>query len=79
MDIINALGAKLEDILRWVINLLPDSPFMALNSSPIQPYLQALNWIVPIDFMISTMSAWLVAIVVYYVYSVILRWVKAIS
>ena len=75
MDVLSLV----KQVLSWVLALLPDSPFVALDNSPIRPYLAALNWIVPVDFMISTMSAWLLAIAVYYVYSAILRWIKAIS
>lgn len=75
MDLMEAAKA----ILSWVLALLPDSPFILLSNTPIQPYLAALNWIVPVDFAISTMEAWLVAIGVYYVLSAALRWAKAIS
>lgn len=70
---------NLQNVLSWVINLLPDSPFMQLDNSPIQPYLSALNWVVPIDFMISTMETWLAAVAVYYIYQAVLRWAHAIS
>ncbi len=65
--------------LSWVLNLLPDSPFQMLDTSPIKPYLATLNWIVPVDFVVSTMELWLAAILVYYTYSAILRIVRAIS
>jgi hypothetical protein len=68
-----------KKILSWALALLPDSPFTALANGPIQPYLKAVNWIVPVNFMISTMETWLVAIAVYYVVSALLRWAKAIS
>lgn len=70
---------NLQNIFSWVLNLLPDSPFQILSNSPIQPYLKALNWIVPVDFMISTMETWLAAIAVYYIYQAVLRWARAIS
>jgi hypothetical protein len=70
---------NLQNIFSWVLALLPDSPFQKLTNSPIQPYLKSLNWIVPVDFMISTMELWLTAIAVYYVYQAVLRWARAIS
>lgn len=69
----------LENALKWALSCLPDSPFTALDNSPIQPYIGALNWIVPFSYMVSVMEAWLVAITAYYLVSAILRWVKAIS
>lgn len=70
---------NLQNILSWVLALLPDSPFLQLDNSPVKPYLSALNWIVPVNFMISTMELWLTAIAVYYVYQAVLRWARAIS
>lgn len=75
----DAILSLLKNTLKWVINLLPNSPFTALSNSPIQPYLAYINWFIPFDFIVSTLEAWLVAIAVYYVYSVVLRWVKAIN
>lgn len=70
---------NLQNIFSWVLNLLPDSPFQMLSTSTIEPYLKAINWVIPIDFMISTMETWLAAIAVYYIYQAVLRWARAIS
>lgn len=79
MDIFNAIGSFLSKTFKWVIGLLPNSPFKLLSNSPVQPYLAYINWFIPFDFIVSTMEAWLAAIAAYYLYSVILRWVKAIN
>lgn len=73
------MWSNIVKALSWVLNLLPDSPFQTLDTSPIKPYLAAINWIVPVDFAISTMELWLAAVIVYYTYSAILRIVRAIS
>lgn len=70
---------NLQNIFSWVLALLPDSPFQMLDNSPVAPYLKSLNWIVPVNFMISTMELWLAAIAVYYIYQAVLRWARAIS
>lgn len=75
----DALLSNFQKIIVWVIQLLPASPFEALNNSPVAPYLAAINWIVPIDFMISTLETWLTAIALYYVWQAALRWVRAIE
>lgn len=77
--IIDWLFDLLKTALNWVVNLLPDSPFTALSNSPIAPYLGMINWIVPLNFIVTTLTAWLTAVSVYYVYSVLLRWVKAVE
>lgn len=79
MDIIQWLGEQLENIASWVLWLLPDSPFQMLNNSVIAPYLGYINWILPLDFVVSTLSLWLVAVAGYYIYSMILRWIKAVD
>ena len=69
-----------NSVLETIISVLPTSPFTrfinALNS---MPYLGYLNWFLPISQMIAIGEAWLVSIALFYLYSIILRWVKAIS
>lgn len=71
---------KLLDLIETALSWLP--------TSPIQDYAQTinnstglgwLNWFLPIGTMLELMSAWLAAIALYYLASIILRWVKAIQ
>lgn len=63
-----------------VIALLPCSPFnMFLNALQSIPYLDWLNWFIPISTFISIGQAWLVAITTFYLASILLRYIKAIS
>lgn len=63
-----------------IISVLPKSPVQQfLNSFNDLPYLQYLNWFIPISSVIVVLEAWLVAIAIFYLYSLILRWVKAIE
>lgn len=63
-----------------IISVLPKSPVQQfLNSFNDLPYLQYLNWFIPISSIIVVLEAWLVAIAIFYLYSLILRWVKAID
>jgi len=79
MDVVNSLGALLKNALNWVIQLLPNSPFKILDNTPIKDILPYINWFVPFGFIVSTLELWLVAVGGFYLYSVILRWVKAIN
>jgi hypothetical protein len=72
---INGLGSALT----WVLQLLPPSPFQALDNSVIQPYLSGLNWFVPISQMLAAGELWLTAIGIFYIYQAVLRWIKAIG
>lgn len=79
MDVFNAIGKALQQALLWVVNLLPDSPFKLIDNSPVSDLLPYINFFIPFDFVIATLELWLAAIAVYYIYSVVLRWVKAIN
>lgn len=66
-----------------VINLLPESPFRSLiysfQGSAIYGYLQYVNYILPIGEMISVLSLWLAGVGIYYVYQLVLRWIRVIE
>lgn len=66
--------------LTFAIGLLPESPFtvfiQAINNLP---YLDVLNWFVPVSEIVAIGQAWLIAVTLFYVASLILRWIKAIE
>lgn len=65
----------------WVLSLLPHSPFQSILSyiEPIGPYLGYLNWFVPIDWILSVLLVWLGVVATFYLYSIIMRWIKMIG
>jgi len=73
--IIKALGA----VLSFVLGILPDSPFQAISNSPISEFLSTLNFFVPVSEILSIGQAWLVCVGLFYLYQIVLRWVKAIN
>lgn len=72
-------GDKINYLLSLLCSVLPDSPFSLLDNSPIQPYLSAINYFIPVAFMVDTLAGWLAAILIYYGVSIIMRWIKALS
>lgn len=76
-QVVSFVGDKINLILSFVCIFLPDSPFSLLDSSPVGEYLGYINYFVPIDFMVDTLSAWTAAILVYYCVQILLRWIKA--
>lgn len=62
-----------------LVSLLPTSPFQGLLADMVVPYLDSLNWVIPLGFMVNVLGLWLVAIALYYIVSIGLRWVKAIE
>lgn len=62
-----------------IISLLPLSPFAQFYESWTAPeWVSWLNWFVPVQEILVVMAAWAGAIAVYYVYSVIARWLGVI-
>ena len=77
------IGDSTNAVLSFVSQFLPDSPFVILSESDlfssVSHYLPALNYFIPIDFMVDLTAGWVVACLVYFGCSVLLRWYKAIS
>ncbi len=63
-----------------LLKVLPVSPFLKFfDSFQDLPALGYLNWFFPVKDCLVVMAAYLVAGGVYYVYSVIMRWIRAIE
>lgn len=76
----STMQAIINQFLEWVLALLPTSPFTKfIEACENLPYLGWLNWFLPIDTFIAIGEAWLVSITLFYLYSIVLRWVRAIS
>lgn len=76
---INWVIQALASIAKLAVQILPKSPFAYIDNSPIAEYISYLNWIIPIEQMISLTGTWLFAITLYYSVSALLRWVKVIE
>lgn len=78
-QIFDWLGGALNDVLGWVLVMLPDSPFKFIQKTPFAKYLGYINWFVPVDYILSILAAWISAVGIYYGYKIILAWIKAIN
>ena len=68
------------DAINFVLSFLPDSPIGDLQIPDyVQTILGYANYFLPINEIITTLELWCAAILVYYLYSAILRFVKAID
>lgn len=66
--------------LDWVLGLLPTSPFVAyIDALGSVPFLSYLNYFVPVSSFVAIGEAWLVSVGLFYLYSIILRWIRAIE
>lgn len=78
-QIFDWLGGALNDILGWVLGVLPDSPFKLISKSPIVEYLPYINYFIDVRFIVNTLALWVTCIGIYYGYSIILRFIKAVN
>ena len=71
----------IQDKGSWLIqNFLPRSPFrQVIDRLGEIPYVREIAWFVPIDEIVLLLMYWTSAILIYYGYQLILRWVKAID
>ena len=68
------------NIVHQLVELLPTSPFADFIDDFGQlPWLGVLNWFFPVRECLIVMTAWLAAITLFYLYSVVMRWVKVIG
>lgn len=73
LELMNKFGYK-------VISVLPTSPFAKyISMFENLPYLGILNWFIPVGTIVKVGLSWLTAIALFYVYSIIMRWVKMIG
>lgn len=67
-------------ILSIVITLMPTSPFERyVQFFQDIPYLQYLNWFIPIGEIVAFFEVWLSVVVVYYGYMVVMRYVNGVK
>lgn len=79
-DIGNNILNFIQDKGSWLVNFLPLSPFRkAIDSLGSIPYIEEINWFVPIHESVLILMYWGTAIAVYYTYMIVLRWIKAIE
>lgn len=77
MDTFNGLFSSFGGFL---MSILPQSPFAAFFASWQPPdYIGWLNWIFPVADCVTLFEAWLSGVLVYAVYSVLMRWIKVIG
>lgn len=76
--IANALIKGLGLVLEALVVLLPRSPFPVRYDIDVR-FLSGLGWIVPIDLILTTLTAWIACVGIFYVYMTVLRWVRVLG
>lgn len=78
----DALSDALVRFAVSVVELFPASPFGVLDelsTSEVYEWLRMVNWFIPIGTFVSILESWLTCVAVYYVYQIVLRWIKVIE
>lgn len=79
----DSLTDTLVSLALQVINLFPASPLQPLiaqlANSGLSDWLGYVNWFIPVGTMLGILSAWLTCIAAYYVYQIILRWIRVVE
>ena len=78
----DALSDALVDLAVSIVELCPASPFTVLDelgNSEVYEWLRMVNWFIPIGTFVSILEGWLVCVAVYYVYQIVLRWIRVIE
>lgn len=81
--ILNTIIVLFSKVLSLIFSILPNSPFVSLNAmvldTGIDKYLGYLAWVIPIGNILSILAVWLGCMSIYYVYSIVMRWIKLID
>lgn len=77
MDILSALWTAFSGFLESVLPVSPFAKYIDAFSS--LPFLGYLNWFIPVKECLIIFATYLAAVALYYLYSIILRWLRAIS
>lgn len=72
MEIVGALAGVLYA-------LLPNSPFTIVENSEFSSLISKINYFLPIYEFTAIMEVWLLAIGIFYLYSLFARWIKAVQ
>lgn len=80
---LDSLASLFTGGLKAVLSFFPDSPFVVLDdlaaSGEMAQWLRYLNWFVPVNSFVAIFEGWLLCVAMYYVWQVVLRWLKAIE
>lgn len=79
VGLINLIILAIGTALNALVSIFPPSPFTFVADSRFSDFIAEINFFVPIYEFVSILEAWLVAVGVYYAYSIIARWLKAIE
>lgn len=77
----DTLSEALVSLCIQVVNLLPNSPFLFLDTiqGPSMKIMGMVNWFIDFRTMLGITVSWVACIFVWYAYQIVLRWIKVIE
>lgn len=80
VDLLNFLIKALGAVLGFIVNILPTSPFQGIiNNNDVKEFLSGLAWIIPFNTLLGVFQTWVTCVLAYYLYSIVMRWLKMIE
>jgi len=79
VDIINGLIEAFALLGDMLVFLLPTWSLVSLLGGIDTQLLRAINYYIPINTMLGIANSWVLAVAMWYLYMILLRWVKAIQ
>jgi hypothetical protein len=74
---------KIIEIIGFMVGILysvlPPSPFTIIENSEFSSLISQINYFLPIYEFVAILETWLLAIAVFYIYSIFARWLKAVQ
>lgn len=74
---------KIIEIIGFLVGILysvlPPSPFTIMQKSEFSSLISQINYFLPVYEFVAILETWLLAIAVFYVYSIFARWLKAVQ
>jgi hypothetical protein len=74
---------KIIEIIGFMVGILysvlPPSPFTIIENSEFSSLISQINYFLPVYEFVVILETWLLAIAVFYVYSIFARWLKAVQ
>ena len=68
----------ISSTLNALFFIFPNTPFHYLNGQ-FGEYISQINYFVPVYEFVAVSEAWLVAVGIWYAYSIVARWLKAVE
>lgn len=79
-QVLNFLGDTFVKFVDIVLSILPPSPFtLFLNAGVLNDYIKYINYFFPVTELIIVVEAWILCVGIFYIYQVIMRWIKLIG